>query len=144
MNKEKWYYDACTLDHDKITYAEIVNKNYPKDAFISHLALGEAYGNCCEKGKEAADAFIGLINKLKDHIHIIGNDGIDTIFKEVRDHFTRLSITDAMHLATAITHNCKIFRTIDPDFCGISKKDMRSLAKKLNTTIVICKMVGKR
>ncbi len=127
--KEKWYYDACTLDDDIDIYDEIINKNkqFHRGSLVSHLSLGEAYGNCHNKDELMADAFIDLIKSLGDRIQIIGNDSIEKQFKKVKSKFTKLSITDAMHLATALKHLCSVFRTIDPDLYKLPHKKVAEL-----------------
>jgi predicted nucleic acid-binding protein len=129
----KWYYDACALETNLNTYAEIINRRRPQ-AIVSHLALGEAYGNHLAKGEDFANAFIGLIKSLQKRLNIsltiVGNDDIDVIFDDVRDSIPRLGITDAMHLATAIKCGCCNFRTIDNDFIGMSKAKSKAVAAK--------------
>ncbi len=119
---EKWYYDACTLEGE-ISYYKIINRKYPKEAIISHLSLGEAYGNCFSKGKDEASAFINLIEALRDYIKIVGNDSIDDILEKIKAQIPRLTMTDAIHLATALTNGCKIFVTTDSDFCGLKEEE---------------------
>jgi len=129
--KEKWYYDACVLD-DRDVYSDIINKRPPKDSYISHLALGEAFGNCLLKSEEAATAFFELISKLQGYINIVGNDNIDHIFKSINeDPSIRLSITDAIHLATAFKYECIVFVTADKgDFINMSHKTVQNIASK--------------
>lgn len=126
---EVWYYDACALDSSKNTYAEIINKNNKHLSVVSHLSLGEAYGNSHLKSKEVVASFVGLIDKLSDYLTIVSNDGIDNIFHQIRDKFSRLSITDAMHVATAIANGCVILRTTDRDLTGMDKKKLSDIAK---------------
>ncbi len=133
----KWYFDACALDFDPDqSVKDITNKT--AIAYISHLSLGEAYGNCLRKnfdktGEDANEAifiFTNFVRRLKGFVNIIGNDDIDDIFSELRDTF-RLSITDAMHLATAIKNECNVFRTADPDF-NVDRKKINDYVKKRN------------
>lgn len=131
-NIRKWYYDACVLDESKNTYYEIINKN-PKfsiTSITSHLGLGEAYGNCRKKGEEQAEAFISLINKLGNRLDIVGNDDIEKELIRILEVFPALSITDAIHLATAIRCKCEILRTIDPDLHRLPHKKVRKLAEE--------------
>ena len=118
----KWYYDANALDSGKGFYREIINSR-PKETLISHLAIGEAYGNCLGKGKEEAMAFTELMDKIrglfgKYNIKIIGNDDIEKQLDIVRGKIKRISITDAVHLATALKYKCCMFRTSDRDLYG--------------------------
>jgi len=136
-NTPKWYYDACVLEK-RLIYPEITSIKNPKIPIISHLALGEAYGNCLlDKGEEKADNFLKFIKLLKQNnfLYIKGNDGIDKIFNEINSSLDfRLSITDAVHLATAIKHECCIFKTADAkDFKEINKNKIKELGKKYNT-----------
>ena len=126
---EKWYYDACTLDLSE-TYAELINKKHPKECYVSHLALGEAYANCHLKGRDIAEAFVELIEKMRGYITITKNDGIDRLFNEVREAVPALSITDAIHVATALKNGCNVVRTLDRDVWGIDKKTLAELAAK--------------
>ena len=127
--KERWYYDACVLD-DRRVYEELINKHPPKESFISHLALGEALGNCLLKGTEAASAFFELIEKFQGLIRIIGNDNIDSELDVIKnDTSIRLSITDSIHLATAFKNQCIVFVTADKnDFINIPRKKVLTLA----------------
>ena len=134
-NIERWYYDACAIDSEKHIYGEIVSKKNPIKPIISHLALGEAYGNCCYKYKKnynKIDAFCTLIGSLVElHcVEFIGNDDIDSIFTEIKNNFGRLSITDAIHLSTAIKSECNILRTTDPDLLGIPGKKITDFCEK--------------
>lgn len=127
---ERWYYDACVLDYDKGVYGEITSKKNPKEVLLSHLALGEAYGNCYSKGEDTTKAFLELMRIIKKHIKVVGNDGIDKVFNDVRTTFPALAICDSIHLATAIKNQCNILRTVDPDFCGLDPSKVRELAQK--------------
>lgn len=131
---ERWYYDACALDDSKKIYKEILNKN-PKEILLSHLAIGEAYGNCLGKGEEEANVFTSLMDKIikvkeKYNIKIIGNDKTEFELEKVKSIIRRISITDAIHLATALKNKCRIFKTIDGDFCGESPLKMKKLGEK--------------
>ncbi len=131
---EKWYYDACTLDDNKGIYKEIFNKN-PKEVLLSHLAIGEAYGNCLGKGSEETNAFTSLMDKIvkvkeKYNIKIIGNDRTESELEKVKSIIGRVSITDAIHLATALKNKCRIFKTIDGDFCGEPHLKIKELGEK--------------
>jgi predicted nucleic acid-binding protein len=144
--RERWYYDACTLDKKNV-YFEIINKKRPKEAIISHLSLGEAYGNCHIKGKqprsEALSAFSGFIEELRlgGHITIVGNDDIEDELDDIRDMFKDLSITDAIHLATAIKYKCGVFVTTDHDFLKLPKNELNKLAERFELDkLVIIKM----
>ncbi|MFA5714564.1 MAG: PIN domain-containing protein [Candidatus Paceibacterota bacterium] len=130
---ELWYYDACALDEDKGIYGDVLGKK-PIIAVVSHLALGEAYGNSSHKSEEAGNAFLELINHLKSYkiLKIIGNDGTGKIMEEIKTEVDRISETDLMHISTAIKHKCQRFVTSDSDFCGWSsgkKRKIREIAK---------------
>ncbi len=114
--RERWYYDSCALDYDKEIYGEMTSKKNPIVPVVSHLSLGEAYGNCHRKGRPQEEAFLSLMRIVGSKIEIVGNDVADKILNEVRTTFPRLSITDSVHLATAIIAKCSIFRTMDDDF----------------------------
>jgi len=129
---ERWYYDACTLDSSLETVAEIINKFHPKQAYTSHLALGEALSNCYLKSvandnMEILNAFINLLSKLTKYIKIVGNDGIEKIIKGVEELCPVRSITDKIHLATAIREKCNVFRTTDHDFVSCSQSQQKAL-----------------
>lgn len=126
----RWYYDACALEGEGTIYEIVNTRRYPKESVLSHLSLGEAYGNCFLGGKEKSEAFIELIEKLRRHITIIKNDGIDNQFEEVKAKIPALSITDAIHLATALKNDCSLIRTIDRDLYGIEKNKVHDLGKK--------------
>lgn len=129
---EKWYLDACVLDRDKNIYGDILTR-VPKQVFISHLALGEAFGNCHKKGEDALKSFVELIGKLKTlssvRVMVVGHDNIDEELAEVKATFPVLKTSDAIHLATALKEGCYKFRTIDPDF-KLEKKKVMELGKK--------------
>jgi len=130
--KERCYYDACALDYDKGTYSYIINERYYVESMASYLSLGEAYGNCYKKGEEKLKAFTKLMEESRDLIKIISNDYIEEQLEMVRKKFKRLTITDAVHLATALKHRCKIFRTIDPDIYKLDPEKVKELAKECN------------
>lgn len=142
---EKWYYDACTLEGEE-TYKEIVNNRYHKEAeaVVSHLSLGEAYGNCFFKGEKKLNAFIDLINSLKGYVRIIGNDHIDEKLIKIKE-ILKLSITDAIHIATALNSGCRVLRTTDPDIYKIDKASIQKIIKEFEIPeFIISKMNGKK
>ena len=132
-NERRWYYDACSLEY-KSCYGEILsnNRHHKIRAIASHLSLGEAYANCRIKGGEQANAFIELMTQLGNLLNIVENDGIDRIFAKIREGFPALSITDAIHLATAIAYKCEVMKTEDPDLCGLPKKKVQKIAEELS------------
>lgn len=130
---EYYYYDACALEGEK-AFAEIINKRIPS-AILSHLSLGEAYGSCLSKSKEKSDSFLNLINRIKSYIKIVGNDNINGEFDSVINEIPRLSITDAIHVATAIKYGCKNIRTLDSDLFKADKKKISKLGTKYNIPI---------
>ena len=127
---ECWYYDACALDRSKSSYGEMFNKNHPIKAVVSHLSFGEAYANAHLKGEKQADAFIRLMRSLSQYVTIVGNDGCESEFKKIRSFFPRLSITDSVHLATAILNRCVVIRTIDSDFIGLPRRKLNELGSE--------------
>lgn len=129
-NKEHWYYDACMLDKGKSQYAELFNSPYPVQAIISHLTLGEAFANSYLKGSNQLDAFVELIKSLGKYITIVQYDGSTKTLNTVQESFPALSITDAMHMATALDNRCVCIKTIDPDFCGLSRPKLNELGNK--------------
>ncbi len=126
--ENRYYYDACALEANKDIYKEFLDKNYPHESIVSFLSLGEAYGNCRLKSKEASNAFTQLIEDISDHISIENHDGIEAIFNKVREIFKELDMCDAIHLATAIKYKCCIFKTADRDLYGIPENKVQELA----------------
>jgi|AntRauTorcE11897_2_1112592.scaffolds.fasta_scaffold22911_1 predicted nucleic acid-binding protein len=116
--QESRYYDACTLSSVSVI-SEIVNQKH--NSVISHLAVGESIANEYSKhgidaGQNAVRLFEQLVGLGK--INIVGHDDVAKPFNAVRSEFTSLSITDALHLATAIKHQCTVFQSADSDFCN--------------------------
>jgi predicted nucleic acid-binding protein len=130
--RQKWYFDSCTLDYKKDIYRHIINKDKSRICYISHLALGEAYGNSLKKGKEEADAFIDLIFKINDYISVIGNDIPKEYFDKVFSKFHFLKMADSLHLATAINYKADLFITIDSHFLKISNSEVKKLSENCN------------
>ncbi|MBU6141839.1 hypothetical protein KGO95_01805 [Patescibacteria group bacterium] len=137
---EKWYYDACALDNDKRTYGEIFNggKRYKRVALAGNLSIGEAYGSSYrKKGREAADAFLGLLHQLnnittKDFevFKVIDHKGIDALYLDIKVEFPALGMTDSIHLATAIINKCSILRTADAGLYNLPKDKIKKIADK--------------
>ncbi|MFA6601435.1 MAG: PIN domain-containing protein [Candidatus Paceibacterota bacterium] len=130
---EKWYYDACTLDHRLATYGEIINKGHK--SYTSHLAVGEACSSCLlkagdTKNYEILDFFVDLLKKLRniEQLEIVSNDHVESILRKISEIVPVLSITDSLHLATALREQCCVFRTIDNDFNGLTKSVCEELA----------------
>lgn len=129
---ERWYYDACALDSKLGTYSQIVNKkNPPRETIISHLSLGEAFANSHRKGKEVSETFAELIENLRGFFRLEGNDGIESELTVIQGEVARISLTDAVHLATALKYDCNILRTTDKDLLGIPKARLKKIAEKL-------------
>jgi predicted nucleic acid-binding protein len=129
--RQKYYYDACTLDLLE-TYREIINGKNSHDAVVSHLALGEAYGNTLSKKDSAKLAvFLDIIRELNSQslIKIVGNDGIEEIVTDIQNVKERIDITDAVHFATAVREGCRVFKTSDGDFSG-APKPFQDVAQK--------------
>lgn len=119
--REKWYYDACALTRN-VVLDQIINARIPHEALISHLALGEAVGGELKTSVENATVLLQLINDMREYITVIGNDHAERELSAVCDAFPRISTTDALHLATALSHGCCIFRTTDQDIKGNAAK----------------------
>ncbi len=129
--RRRYYYDACTLDLLE-TYREIINGKNSHDAVVSHLALGEAYGNTLsKKDNSKLEVFLEIIRELNSQslIKIVGNDRIEEIVTDIQSAKERIDITDAVHFATAVRENCRVFKTSDGDFCG-APKQFQEVAKK--------------
>jgi len=141
LPKIKWYYDACVLD--ELWFSDIMNegtnRHCPKMIVLSHLALGEAFGNIYNKKKpEALLAFTDFINSLKKaaHVSVVGNDddNYPSLFDQIRGDVSELSITDAIHVATAIKEECCNIISNDRDINGLSDfklKKIKDRAAKL-------------
>lgn len=130
-NQPIWYCDACTLEEELI-YHEVTSKN-KKKMLISHLALGEAYGNCLNKGEVQAKALLNLIRKMKKSgfLNVVGNDNIEEIVTHIIKSDLRMSFTDTVHVATALKKKCVTFMTTDKaDFEEIDKLKITELGKK--------------
>lgn len=126
--KEKWYLDACILEYEFI-YGEVLSKK-SKEVFIGHLALGEAFGACLEKGEEQVRALMELMEKLSkiNCVNIVGHDSIGKQLRYVREH-CELKMADAIHLATALKKKCCKFRSIDSDFTKMPKSKIHSFGE---------------
>jgi len=115
-NSPKIYFDACALE-SRILYNDFyTNNKYNNSFFVSHLSVGEAFCNC--KDSEQRNAFISLFNNLeKDYkLQTIENDNCDKIFYNIKNYFDRFSLTDSLHLATAIHYKYDVFYTTDRDY----------------------------
>jgi predicted nucleic acid-binding protein len=131
--RQKHYFDACTLESGTGVYGLILNKLHPNDVIVSHLSLGEAYGNSLLGGEDKTNAFVGLIQTFQKYIKVVDHDGIDHIIKDIWDcEKIKLKMADAIHLATAIKNGCSVFHTSDGDFCNGSSDGFREVAKKYN------------
>ncbi|MGM5488570.1 MAG: PIN domain-containing protein [Nanobdellota archaeon] len=122
------YYDACTFESED-TQIEIINNKH-QYSVTSHLSLGEAYGNCIKKDQEAVSALVEYIEKLGDKLIIVGNDHIEKEIEEIKRSISRISVTDTIHLATAIKNKSCSLRTLDRDLNGLPKKKVKTLAEK--------------
>lgn len=127
---EKWYYDACTLDEGLVSLDEIINKSHFHKAYTSNLAIGEACANCFNTNEEQFSAFVDLLRRLRKYIEIVGNDGVEETILEIKELCPRLSLTDSMHLATALREKCCVFRTTDLGFDDVTKDIGKQLANK--------------
>ena len=107
------------------------NKKDANNCIISHLALGEAYGNSVQKGDQIADKFLKLVHQLKPYIKIVNHDGTETILSELlRQTDMRIEAADAMHIATAIKHQCEVLRTLDYGMYNMSSTKINAFANK--------------
>ena len=124
--KTKWYYDACTLDekvYEKIFKKVTTGKN-PIVAVLSHLALGEVYGNLfLKKGRDQMDAFTEFLASLRvnGRIEVVGNDEIEDVLERVRGVMSseRCDFTDVIHIATAMKRKCSNFLSDDRGLTGM-------------------------
>lgn len=134
-DQRKWYYEACTLDLEPVM-REIINLDtHSTIAMTSHLALGEAFGNCRMKGQDKLSALNDLIGNMGDKLKIVGNDGVHEIYMKLRNEFSRITETDLLHLATAIFNGCVQFNTADPDIKDLpssSKRKIKEIAQEYN------------
>ena len=142
---EKWYFDACVLDEKKI-FSQIYHKG-KAICIISHLSLGEAFSNFiiklnsvnCIKNKEnQITAFVDFINKLQKEysFQIVGHDEISNQLEKLNNNFinvkkdgTRLSISDAIHLATAGAYNCCKIYSSDRDLTNLSSNKLKRISE---------------
>jgi len=129
-SKPKWYFDACALRKERKTIDEIRARHIRKDILISYLALGEAYGSCCSENKDVEQAFKELIEEIRKYILVIKNDISNKLFEDVRSKCDRISIADAIHLATALKYKCENLITADRDLYGLSKNTKKELCNK--------------
>lgn len=131
----RWYYDACVLDANKRVYTEISKNLEEKNicAVTGHLGLGEAHTNVLhKKGREEATALIDLLHNLNEagHFFLVNHDDITEILQQIRTKFNNLSLSDAIHLATAIYNKCEVLRTKDRDLWGIPHDKIKLFAKQ--------------
>ena len=117
--KECWYYDACALNATA-SVKEITNGKMV--SILSHLAVGEAVSNEYRKGLERGRTFVEILELMTEaaNMKYVGHDegAVTRYFYDVRDEFPALSLTDAIHVATAIKHKCKVLKTSDGDLCN--------------------------
>jgi predicted nucleic acid-binding protein len=127
----KWYYDACALEGEKVYDEMYTNTKFKIYPLVSHLSFGEAYGNVLDKGKKQISDFNRLISTVKEHcgLKVVGNDGIKSIYNKIQEINSRLSLTDSIHLATAIKNKCEIFKTRDGDLTNLSYVCKNKFAK---------------
>lgn len=129
---KEMYCDACVLEEEMI-FHEMTGKD-KKIGCISHLALGEAYGNCLKKGSDAADRLFEFIEKLEKnkYVRVIGHDGIEHLLRNIMDYDElRMSASDAIHMATAIKNGCNEFKTADAsDFQLLDEKKIKEATGK--------------
>jgi len=140
---KNWYFDACALEEKKRlgSLATACSKG-GAIVVVSHLSLGEAYGSCVKKDNndisrggegERLRTFNSLIQELcnAEYLCVVSNEDIDEILEKTRDYF-KLSITDAMHLATALKHHCQIVKTTDRDLSGLNASKLKQLGSLFN------------
>ncbi|MDO8660991.1 MAG: PIN domain-containing protein [Candidatus Woesearchaeota archaeon] len=145
----RWYYDACALESR--VYLEISNllRKHATVAVTSHLALGEAFGNCLRKSKERdkpeiLKSFLQFITDLNNAalLHVVGHDDVLEQYDSVRARIGRINIADAMQLATALKNQCSQVRTTDADLLGLNKKHLQQVAEQYGITGFCCSKVG--
>ena len=61
-------------------------------------------------------------------LEIVGNDGVDVLLSKINEILPAFSITDSIHLATALREQCCIFRTTDKDFIGLTNTISKQLS----------------
>ena len=125
------------------TLGEIINKKDGNNCILSHLALGEAYGNSFKKGEEVFDGFIKLIGQLKPFTNIVNHDGIESVLRDLlEEKEIRIEAADAIHVATAIKNRCEVLRTIDKGLYDIPHKKVKALGERYGLDFSISKMEG--
>ncbi len=125
--KSKCYYDACAMRHSRKIIDEIRGKSMNGEVVISYLTLGEAYGSCRNESEEFEELFEEIFDGIKEHITIVSNYVSESLFNNVRKECRAIDIVDAMHVATALTNKCEIFRTADRDIHGLTNSTRKKL-----------------
>lgn len=134
---EKWYFDACALEEQKI-FNYIYNKGKNTLCIVSHLGVGEAVSNFIYKlnTKLSLDeknikinVFLNFLDTLqkKYNLEIVGNDKILDAFNKIRAELPRLSMSDSIHLATAGVYNCSKIYSSDKDLTCIPQKKIKEI-----------------
>ena len=131
-DKPKWYFDACVLEDGRPALSVLLNTG-GKEMLTSFLAIGEALGNCHNKGQGKADAFHMLLKSLEGRITIRSND-LDfwEVLRAVHDTCPRLTIADALHLAFALNEKCERMFSDDEDLYSLPRETLRQLAERFS------------
>lgn len=143
---EKWYFDACALEEQKI-FNYIYNKSKNTMCIASHLSIGEAVSNfickinpklSLEEKNQRINAFLNFLDTLhkKYNLEIVGNDKILDVFKKIQLELPRLSFTDSIHLATAGVYNCSKIYSSDNDLTGISQNKIKKMGAILDIPVL--------
>ena len=124
------YYDANMFIRKCV--GEIVNNNSSKGvaSITGHLALGEAFGTARRKGQEELESLLGVIEHLGSYLRVVSHDGINDHLALVLEIFPRLAMSDAIHLATALSNDCEILRSSDGDLYGLDKHKLERLCSE--------------
>ena len=132
----KHYYDACMLGTGQLY--PLVTSSYGEDIHtFSHLGAGEAI--CSEHLKKSKspdkrmlENFIAFLSALEDRVTVVGNDCKKNYLRDILEKFPTLEIADALHLATALSNDCIIFHTADPDLTDLDIKTLHELCDGLS------------
>ena len=136
-----WYLDANALTSGSAMAICVNAKQHNALGLVTHLALGEALGNVIDKhGMDKADLLFDLVQRLRadGKIHFHSFDSFASILDEVRKDFDRLSLTDAVHLSSAIGFKCAKFMTSDTHFSkqNVPRDALKSLCERFAAPVL--------
>lgn len=130
------YLDACVLDL-KEQARHFLNSQNSAKIVTSHLAIGEAVANTgIKKGVEASKILLEFLieNVNQGKLSFVQHDdklsAKDELLEEINEEFPRLSLTDSIHLATAVKNKCNKLISIDGDFTGIERRKLAKFGAK--------------